>query len=96
MTDLLEELVIRKIRIDEDADRGDSDSQMMCFEVIMLLKIPINYDKPYCWMHFIVSTGKYWKQMTGIYKGKMVDWSLMIPIHSNLVAVETLLIVIKP
>ena len=93
---MTEELVIRKIRIVKDADRGVSDSQITCFEVIMPLKIPINYDKPYCWMHFIISAGKYWKQMTGIYKGKMVDWSLMIPTHSYLVAVETLLIVVKP
>ena len=31
--------VIREIRIDEAAGRGDSDSRMTCFEVIMPLKL---------------------------------------------------------
>ena len=34
-----EELVIREIRIDEAAGRGDSDSRMTSFEVIMPLKL---------------------------------------------------------
>ena len=33
------ELVIREIRIDEAASRGDSDSRMTSFEVIMPLKL---------------------------------------------------------
>ena len=33
------EHVIREIRIDEATDRGDSDSRMMSFEVIMPLKL---------------------------------------------------------
>ena len=32
---MTEERVIREIRIDEAAGRGDSDSRMTCFEVIM-------------------------------------------------------------
>ena len=36
---MTEELVIREIRIDEAAGRGDSDSQMTSFEVIMPLKL---------------------------------------------------------
>ena len=36
---LTEELVIREIRIDEAAGRGDSDSRMTSFEVIMPLKL---------------------------------------------------------
>ena len=36
---MAEELVIREIRIDEAAGRGDSDSRMTSFEVIMPLKL---------------------------------------------------------
>ena len=36
---MTEELVIREIRINEVACRGDSDSWMMSFEVIMPLKL---------------------------------------------------------
>ena len=36
---MTEERVIREIRIDEAAGRGDSDSRMMRFEVIMPLKL---------------------------------------------------------
>ena len=36
---MTEECVIREIRIDEAAGRGDSDSRMTCFEVIMPLKL---------------------------------------------------------
>ena len=36
---MTEELVIREIRMDEDAGRGDSDSWMTSFEVIMPLKL---------------------------------------------------------
>ena len=36
---MTEELVIHEIRIDEAADRGDSDSRMTSFEVIMPLKL---------------------------------------------------------
>ena len=36
---MTEELVIREIRIDEPAGRGDSDSRMTRFEVIMPLKL---------------------------------------------------------
>ena len=36
---MTEELVIREIRIDEATGRGDSDSRMMSFEVIMQLKL---------------------------------------------------------
>ena len=36
---MTEELVIREIRIDEAAGRGDSDSRMTSFEVIMPLKL---------------------------------------------------------
>ena len=36
---MTEELVIREIRIDEVAVRGDSDSRMTSFEVIMPLKL---------------------------------------------------------
>ena len=36
---MTEELVICEIRIDEAAGRGDSDSRMMSFEVIMPLKL---------------------------------------------------------
>ena len=34
---MTKELVLREIRIDEAAGRGDSDSRMMSFEVIMPL-----------------------------------------------------------
>ena len=43
---MTEELVIREIRIDEAADRGDPDSLMTSFKVIMPLKTPINYESP--------------------------------------------------
>ena len=36
---MTEERVIREIRIDEAAGRGDSDSRMTYFEVIMPLKL---------------------------------------------------------
>ena len=36
---MTEELVIREIRIDQAAGRGNSDSRMTSFEVIMLLKL---------------------------------------------------------
>ena len=36
---MTEELVIREIRIDEAAGRGDLDSRMTSFEVIMPLKL---------------------------------------------------------
>ena len=36
---MTEELVIRKIRNDEAAGRGDSDSRMTSFEVIIPLKL---------------------------------------------------------
>ena len=36
---MTEELVNSKIRIDEDAGRGDSDSRMTSSEVIMPLKL---------------------------------------------------------
>ena len=36
---MTEELVIREIRIDKAAGRGDSDSYMTSFEVIMSLKL---------------------------------------------------------
>ena len=36
---MTEELVIREIRIDEAARRGDSDSRMTSFEVIISLKL---------------------------------------------------------
>ena len=36
---MTKELVIREIRINEGAGRGDSDSPMTCFEVIMPLKL---------------------------------------------------------
>ena len=36
---MIEELVIRKIRIDEAGGRGDSNSRMTSFEVIMPLKL---------------------------------------------------------
>ena len=36
---MTEERVIREIRIDEATGRGDSDSRMTCFEVIMPLKL---------------------------------------------------------
>ena len=36
---MTEERVICEIRIDEAASRGDSDSRMTCFEVIMPLKL---------------------------------------------------------
>ena len=36
---MTEEIVIREIRIDEAAGRGDSDSRMTSFDVIMPLKI---------------------------------------------------------
>ena len=36
---MTEEFVIREIRIDEAASRGDSDSRMTSFEVIMPLKL---------------------------------------------------------
>ena len=39
---MTEELVIREIRIDEAAGRGDSDSGMTSFEVIMPLKLQSN------------------------------------------------------
>ena len=38
-----EELVIREIRIDEAAGRGDSDSRMTRFEVITPLKVTVVY-----------------------------------------------------
>ena len=43
---MTEELVIREIRIDEAAGRGNSDSLMAHFEVIMNFKSPINYENP--------------------------------------------------
>ena len=39
---MTEELVIREIRIDEAAGRGDSDSRMTSFEVIMPLRAATN------------------------------------------------------
>ena len=36
---MTEEHIIREIRIDEAAGRGDSDSLMTCFKVIMPLKL---------------------------------------------------------
>ena len=36
---MIEELVIREIRINEDAGRGHSESRMTSFEVIMPLKL---------------------------------------------------------
>ena len=36
---MTEERVICEIRIDKAAGRGDSDSRMTCFEVIMSLKL---------------------------------------------------------
>ena len=36
---MTEELVIREIRIDEATGRGDSDSRMTSFEVIIPLKL---------------------------------------------------------
>ena len=41
-----EELAIRVIRIDEAAGRGDSDSQMTSFEVIMPLKLQSSIKRP--------------------------------------------------
>ena len=43
---MTKELLICEIRIDEAADRGISDSRMTSFEVIMPLKLPINYESP--------------------------------------------------
>ena len=43
---MTEELVIREIIIDEAAGRGDSNSRMTNFEVIISLKTPINYESP--------------------------------------------------
>ena len=40
------ELIILVIGIDEASGRGDSDSQMPSFEVIMSLKTPIDYENP--------------------------------------------------
>ena len=39
---MIEELVIREIRIDESAGRGDSDKRMTSFEVIMPIKLQSN------------------------------------------------------
>ena len=39
---MTEECVIREIRIDDAAGGGDSDSRMMCFEVIMPLELQAN------------------------------------------------------
>ena len=36
---MIEELIIHEIRIDEAACRGDSDSRMTSFKVIMSLKL---------------------------------------------------------
>ena len=43
---MTKELVIHEIRIDEPADRGDSNSWLTRFKVIMQLKSPINYESP--------------------------------------------------
>ena len=43
---MTEELVIREILIDEAAGRGDSDSRITSFEVIMPLLTPINHESP--------------------------------------------------
>ena len=40
---MTEELVIHEIRIDKAPFRGNSDSKMTSFEVIMPLKTPINF-----------------------------------------------------
>ena len=46
---MTEELIIREIRIDEAAGRGDSDSRMTSFEVIMPLKLQSTKILIYYW-----------------------------------------------
>ena len=41
-----EELVIHENRIEEAAGRGNSDSRLTSFKVIIPLKFPINYVSP--------------------------------------------------
>ena len=53
---MTEELVIREIRIDEAAGRGDSDSRMTRSEVIMPLNLQSTM-KAHCNMHCIASAG---------------------------------------
>ena len=43
---MTDELVIREIRINEAAGRGDSDSRMKSFEVIMPLKLQTTMKAP--------------------------------------------------
>ena len=38
---MTEELIIREIRIDEAANRGDSDPRMTRFEIIMPLRLVV-------------------------------------------------------
>ena len=52
-------LVVREIKIDEAADRGDSDSRMTSLEVIIchLNSNQLTLQKHYCKMRCIVSAG---------------------------------------
>ena len=60
---MTEELVIREIRIDKAAGRGDSDSRWAVWKSLCHLKSNQLW-KPYCKMHGIVSACNSWKHMT--------------------------------
>ena len=69
------------IWIDQAAGRGDSDSRMTSFEVIMPLKLQstmkvLLYDA----LHF--TAGNSWKRMICLDEGKMACWSLTIALEA--------------
>ena len=69
---MTEELVICEVRIDKAAGRGNSDSRMTSFEVIMPLKRPSTMKDVYCKMRCIALTGNSCsKLMTCSDKGKI-------------------------
>ena len=72
-----EEFVIREVRINEVAGWGDSASQMMCFKVIMPLKLQSTMN-PYCKMYCNVSAGNLLKRMLCLDKGEMAGLSLSL------------------
>ena len=65
---MTEELIIREMIIDEAAGRGDSDSRMTNFEVIMPLKHQSTRKVLLC---CIFSAGNSWKRMGCSDEGKM-------------------------
>ena len=60
---MTEELVFSEIRIDEAADRGDSDSRMTSFEIITPLKLQLTM-KALLYEVLNFTAGNSWKGMT--------------------------------